>query len=249
MTKSKSDFAKHGHSDALRDQFWLGVSMLPDHYVQKREHMNDFKTMEWRSHNMTEWLCHHNDDEECVSWPINSVLCPPKDDYSHRVGDEDSVAKCLTVMEGIEITHHKPEWIYFQEWVVIKGICTFQDNIIIECVHSTDEDELEATDIIFELGDWVMLDLGAYHGDIGCMFMQGCIHTDSQKPNSLAPNLKTGYFLLGLVVSEHHTGLDIYSLSVGKPHLFSWLEVHKEFKVSNFVKILAEECWGQIGCI
>ncbi|KAK0472881.1 hypothetical protein IW261DRAFT_1570491 [Armillaria novae-zelandiae] len=123
---------------------------------------------------MPRWLCCHDDDKECVFWPISGVVCPPEDDYSHR----EVVTKHLTVTEGIEITHHKPGWIYFQgeltdiihkEWAVVEGIRTFQDNIIVECVHSTDEDELKVTDVTFELGDWVMPDLGAYHGDIGCV--------------------------------------------------------------------------------
>ncbi|KAK0466533.1 hypothetical protein IW261DRAFT_1574523 [Armillaria novae-zelandiae] len=131
---------------------------------------------------MPRQLCHHDDDEERVFWPISGVVCPPKDDYGHRVccfvGDEEAVTKHLVVTEGINITHHKLGWVYFQgkptdivckEWAVIEGIRTFQDNIIVECVHSMDEDELEATDVTFELGDWVTPYLGAYHGDVGCV--------------------------------------------------------------------------------
>ncbi|KAK0471482.1 hypothetical protein IW261DRAFT_1511682 [Armillaria novae-zelandiae] len=307
-------------------------------------------------------LCRHDDGEERVFWPISGVVCPPEDDYGHRVccfvGDEEAVAKHLVVTEGIEITHHKPGWIYFQgkptdivrkEWAVVKGIRTFQDNIIVECVHSANEDELEATDVTFELGDWVTPDLGAYHGDVGCIvaihdwgydvafipwyfshsldhparspllittrveahtlslpgqagakpliedglqilelsaqtltiarqirldilqvLMQGCIHTDSQKPNSLqalvskslwkCPRPQDWIFsagepvlaqssIWGHIVVEHLTGLDVYSPSVGKPRLIGFLEVHKEFQVGDFVKILAGEYRGQIGCV
>ncbi|KAK0463342.1 hypothetical protein IW261DRAFT_1525902 [Armillaria novae-zelandiae] len=311
---------------------------------------------------MPRWLCRHDDDEEHVFWPISGVVCPPEDDYGHRVccfvGDEEVVAKHLVVTEGIEITHHKPGWIYFQgeptdivrkEWAVIEGIRTFQDNIIVECVHSADEDELKATDVTFELGDWVTPDLGTYHGDVGCvvaihdwgydvafipqyfshsldhparspllittraeahtlslpgqagtkpliedglqilelsaqtltiahqirldilqMLMQGCVHTDSQKPNSLqalvskslwkCPRPQDWIFsagepvlaqssIWGHIVAEHLTGLDVYSPSVGKPRLIGFLEVHKEFQVGDFVKILAGEYRGQIGCV
>ncbi|KAK0474578.1 hypothetical protein IW261DRAFT_1422871 [Armillaria novae-zelandiae] len=57
---------------------------------------------------MPRWLCCHDDDKECIFWPISGVVCSPEDDYGHRISDEEVVTKHLAVTEGIEITHHKP---------------------------------------------------------------------------------------------------------------------------------------------
>ncbi|KAK0211503.1 hypothetical protein IW262DRAFT_1301816 [Armillaria fumosa] len=133
---------------------------------------------------MPKWLCHHDPQEEHVLWLVESVIHTPKDPFCYRlcsfVSEEGILTKHLQEMVIIDVIEHKQGWVYFRgdisqssckELWSIKGIRTFDGNIIIEYINDEDELDMDVEDSIrvFELGDWVMPDLGAYQGDARCI--------------------------------------------------------------------------------
>ncbi|KAK0215692.1 hypothetical protein IW262DRAFT_1299917 [Armillaria fumosa] len=99
---------------------------------------------------------------------------------SMHVGEEGILAKCLQEMAIIDVIEHKQGWVYFRgnisqssrkELWSIEGIQTFDGDIIIQYINNEDELDVDVEDGIhvFELGDWVTPDLGAYQGDARCI--------------------------------------------------------------------------------
>ncbi|KAK0494662.1 hypothetical protein EDD18DRAFT_1355404 [Armillaria luteobubalina] len=129
-------------------------------------------------------LCRHDENEERVSWPIDSIVHTVDDFFCYRVrgfvGEEGVLAKHLKDTADVDVIEHRSGWVYFRgeisqrsrkELLDIEGVRVFDDDIIIESIHV--EDELDAdvdhTIHVVELGDWVTPDLGAYKGDVGCI--------------------------------------------------------------------------------
>ncbi|KAK0224197.1 hypothetical protein IW262DRAFT_1459249 [Armillaria fumosa] len=96
------------------------------------------------------------------------------------VGEEGVLAKYLQDTAGVDIIEHRSGWVYFRgeisqrsrkELLDIKGIWIFDHDIIVKSIHVEDELNMNVDHSIhvFELGDWVMPDLGTYKGDVGCI--------------------------------------------------------------------------------
>ncbi|KAK0474519.1 hypothetical protein IW261DRAFT_1568505 [Armillaria novae-zelandiae] len=133
---------------------------------------------------MPKRLCRHDPEEEHISWPVERVVS-----FVHlkihsvtvyAVGEEAILVQGLREMSNLDIIEHKPGWVYFrgdvspslcEQLLNMEGIWTFDDHIIVECINIEDKLDVEVDSGIhvFELGDWVMPDLGVYQGDVGCI--------------------------------------------------------------------------------